>query len=285
VQRAMVNRRIDISEQEIKNFLASERGKLLGSPDVNVGHILLQLSPAASEAVVQEVFEKAQALRTQLEQGEDFRQLAVLHSAGQNALKGGDLGWRKASQLPAPFTEALSKLAPGDICEPIRSDAGLHLLKLYERRDDGQQIIQQSLVRHILLTPSEIMDDKQAQELANKLFARINAGEDFAALAKDYSDDTGTALKGGDLGWSRPGQFVDEFEATMDATETGRVSEPFRSQFGWHIIQVMERRNQDFSDEIRHNQAGNFLRQSKFEEELQVWLQEIRDEAFVDIRI
>lgn len=285
VQRAMVNRRISVSEQEVNNFLQSDQGQLLGSPDFKVGHILLPLSPSASETEVRETFEKVQTLLSRIAQGEEFNQLAILHSAGQNALKGGNLGWRKASQLPAPFTAVLSELAPGDIGEPIRSDAGLHLLKLYERREAEQKIIQQSQVRHILLTPNEILSDEQARTLALDLHARLNAGEDFSDLAREYSDDTGTALKGGDLGWSTPGQFVEAFQTTMDATETGGISEPFRSQFGWHILQVKERRNQDFSDKIRKNQASNFLRQSKFEEELQIWLQEIRDEAFIDIRV
>ena len=285
VQRAMVNRRITVSKQEVHNFLNSDQGLLLGSPDLNVGHILLPLSPSASEAELKETFGKVEYLRTQLAQGEEFSQLAVLHSAGQNALKGGNLGWRKASQLPAPFTQALSKLAPGDLAEPIRSDAGLHLLKLYERRENSQKIIQQNHVRHILITPNEILSEEQAKALAIDLSDRLTAGEDFVELAREYSDDTGTALKGGDLGWSTPGQFVPKFQDTMEATATGNISEPFRSQFGWHILQVTERRDQDFSEEIRNNQASNFLRQSKFEEELQIWLQEIRDEAFIDIRV
>lgn len=285
VQRAMVNRRISISDQEIDNFLNSDQGKLLSSPDFKVGHILLPLSPAASEAEVRESTEKMQNLIARIAQGDEFSQLAILHSAGQNALKGGDLGWRKASQLPAPFTAVLSSLNPGEVGKPIRSDAGLHLLKLYDRKEADQQIIQQSQVRHILLTPNEILNDQQAHTLAVELHARLLAGEDFAELAREYSDDTGTALKGGDLGWSTPGQFVEVFQSTMDATATGQISEPFRSQFGWHILQVRERRNQDFSDKIRKNQASNFLRQSKFEEELQIWLQEIRDEAFIDIRV
>ncbi|MBQ0798474.1 MAG: peptidylprolyl isomerase [Porticoccaceae bacterium] len=285
VQRAMVNRRITVSEQEVSNFLNSDQGQLLGSPDLRVGHILLLLSPAASEAEIKEALDKVQGLRDQLAQGEEFSQLAILHSAGQNALKGGNLGWRKASQLPAPFTEVLAKLAPGEVGEPIRSDAGLHLLKLYERRDGDQKMIQQNRVRHILLTPNQILNEEQAQALAVELRARLSAGEDFAELAREYSDDTGTALKGGDLGWSTPGQFVPKFQLTMEATATGQISEPFRSQFGWHVLQVTERRNQDFSKEIRSNQASSFLRQSKFEEELQIWLQEIRDEAFIDIRV
>ena len=175
--------------------------------------------------------------------------------------------------------------APGEVGEPIRSDAGLHLLKLYERRDGDQQLVQQNRVRHILLTPNQILNEEQAQALAVELRARLSAGEDFAELAREYSDDTGTALKGGDLGWSTPGQFVPKFQTTMEATETGQISEPFRSQFGWHVLQVTERRDQDFSKEIRSNQASSFLRQSKFEEELQIWLQEIRDEAFIDIRV
>ncbi|MGB5098498.1 MAG: peptidylprolyl isomerase [Porticoccaceae bacterium] len=286
VQQSVVNRRISVSNSEIEAFLGSEAAAQLASAEeINVGHILLPLTPTASDTEMAAVREKAEALREKALQGEDFRQLAVAHSSAQNALEGGDLGWRTASQLPGAFMVALHNLEPGQITVPVRTDAGFHLLKLYGRRGGADRVVRQSQVSHILIKPSEIRTEDQALELAQTLRERIIAGEDFSKLAQDFSEDTSSALKGGDLGWALPGQFVPEFEAVMNATELNAVSEPFKTQFGWHILKVTGRRDQDFSTEIRHNQAAAFLRQRKFEEELPIWLREIRDEAFVEIKL
>ena len=286
VQQSVVNRRITVSNAEIEAFLNSDAAaQLVSAEEVHVGHILLPLSPTAGEAEANAVQEKAEALRARALQGEDFRQLAVANSAGQNALEGGDLGWRTASQLPGPFVVALRNLEPGQITAPVRTDAGFHLLKLYERRGGADRVVRQSQVSHILIKPSEIRSDDQALEMAQSLRSRALAGEDFAKLAREFSDDTTSALKGGDLGWALPGQFVPEFEAVMNSTELDAVSEPFKTQFGWHILKITGRRDQDFSAEIRHNQAAAFLRQRKFEEELPIWLRELRDEAYVEIKL
>ncbi|MGE3297110.1 MAG: peptidylprolyl isomerase [Porticoccaceae bacterium] len=286
VQQSVVNRRINVSNAEIEAFLGSEAAaQLVSAEEINVGHILLPLAPAANDAEVTAVREKAEALREKALQGEDFRQLAVAHSSGQNALEGGDLGWRTASQLPGAFMVALRNLDPGQITAPLRSDAGFHLLKLYGRRGGTDRVVRQSRVSHILIKPSEIRTEDQALEFAQTLRRRTISGEDFSTLAQDFSEDPGTALKGGDLGWALPGQFVPEFEAVMNATELDAVSEPFKTQFGWHILKITGRRDQDFSTEIRHNQAAAFLRQRKFEEELPIWLRELRDEAFVEIKL
>jgi peptidyl-prolyl cis-trans isomerase SurA len=286
VQQSVVNRRISVSNPEIEAFLGSEAAaQLVSAEEISVGHILLPLTPAANEAEVSAVREKAEALRGKALQGEDFRQLAVAHSSGQNALEGGDLGWRTASQLPGAFMVALRNLEPGQITAPVRTDAGFHLLKLYGRRGGADRVIRQSQVSHILIKSSEIRSEDQALELAQTLRKRVIAGEDFSKLAHEFSEDTTSALKGGDLGWALPGQFVPEFEAVMNATPPNAVSEPFKTQFGWHILKVTGRRDQDFSAEIRHNQAQAFLRQRKFEEELPIWLREIRDEAFVEIKL
>jgi peptidyl-prolyl cis-trans isomerase SurA len=284
VQQGVVNQRIDVTEQEVENFLNSEEGKIMSSPDVNVGHILLRLSATADDEDVKETFEKAESIYRRLSSGEDFRQLALTNSVGPNALKGGDLGWRKAAQLPTLFAQALGKLAPGEASAPLRSDAGIHLLKLYDRRGGDEQMIAQAQVRHILVKPNEIRSDEATRELAESLRQNILAGEEFAALARLHSEDTGSALKGGDLGWSLPGQFVSEFEQAVNQLEIGVVSEPVATKFGWHIIEVTGRRNQNFSAEILRNRATNQLKQRKYAEELQVWLEEIRSEAFIEIK-
>lgn len=285
VQQSIINRRINISEQEIQNFLGSEAGEALGAEEVHIGHILLPLSPAAPESEVRTTQAKAEELREKILQGEDFGQLAVLHSAGQNALQGGDLGWRVANQLPNAFGLALRDLSPGQITAPLRTDAGIHLLKLFERRGGSERVVRQNRIRHILIKPTEILNEEEAVAKIRQLRERILNGESFADLAREFSDDTGSALKGGDLDWSLPGKFVPEFEATANAAAINEISEPFKTQFGWHILEVTERRDQDFSIEIQRSQAEHALRQRKFGEELQIWLGEIRDEAFVEIKL
>ena len=284
VQQGMVKRRIEISDQEVDNFLNSEEGQLMTSPDLNVGHILLTLPSSASPAQLDATLQEAAKLRQQAVDSDDFRNVAIVHSRGPNALKGGDLGWRKAIQLPPLFSEALAKLEPGEISPALQSDAGIHLLKLYERRGGGEQLVQQTEIRHILVKPNEILTEEDALEKISELRARIVAGEDFGDIARENSEDPGTALKGGELGWSTSGQFVPIFESTAAGLEVDEMSEPVFSQFGWHIIQVTGRRSQDFSETLIVNQARNALGQRKYAEELPIWLQEIRSEAFVEIK-
>jgi len=285
VQQGMVKRRIEISDQEVDNFLNSEEGQLMTSPDLNVGHILLMLPSSANASELDNALDQAGKLRQQAIDSDDFRNIAILNSRGPNALKGGDLGWRKAMQLPPLFSQALAELKPGDISPPLHSDAGIHLLKLYERRGGGEQLIQQTKMRHILVKPNEILTKEAARQEIVALRERIFSGEDFADLAREFSEDPGTALKGGDLGWSTAGQFVPIFESTAAELKIDEISQPVFSQFGWHIIELTGRRSEDFSETLITNQARNALGQRKYAEELPVWLQEIRSEAYVDIRL
>jgi len=284
VQQGKVMRRIRISEQELDNFLTSEEGRFLISPDVNIGQILLSVPTGSSKNDTDGILARAQKLQTDTSNGTDFRQLAIANSADQSALQGGDLGWRKMAQLPGVFIDAVEQLELGQVSDPIRSDAGYHLLKLYERRGGGKQLIEQHFARHILLKPNQIRDEQATITELNGLREQVLAGDAFAKLSKQLSEDPGSALKGGNLGWSTPGMFVPEFEETMNSIALNEISAPFASQFGWHILQVTERRDQDFSSEILRNRAQNVLRERKYEEELQVWLQEIRDEAFIEIK-
>jgi len=284
VQQGKVMRRIRISEQELDNFLTSEEGRFLISPDVNIGQILLSVPTGSSKDDTDGILARAHKLHTDTSNGTDFRQLAIANSADQSALQGGDLGWRKMAQLPGVFIDAVEQLELGQVSDPIRSDAGYHLLKLYERRGGGKQLIEQHFARHILLKPNQIRDEQATIAELNGLREQVLAGDEFAKLSKQLSEDPGSALKGGDLGWSTPGMFVPEFEETMNSIALNEISAPFASQFGWHILQVTERRDQDFSSEILRNRAQNVLRERKYEEELQVWLQEIRDEAFIEIK-
>jgi peptidyl-prolyl cis-trans isomerase SurA len=284
VQQGSVMRRIRISQQELDNFLNSEEGRFLGSPDVNIGQILLAIPSGSDQAFIDNVVSRAQLLLNQSEQGADFRALAIANSSDQSALQGGDLGWRKMAELPGVFIEAVENLQEGEISQPIRSAAGYHLIKLYQRRGGEKQMIEQHFARHILMKPNQIRDQEATLHQLKDIATRVTDGEDFDLLAREFSEDPGSALNGGELGWSTPGMFVPEFEQIMNTAAIGAISAPFQSQFGWHILQVTDRREQDFSREIFENRAQNMLRQRKYEEELQVWLQEIRDEAFVEIK-
>lgn len=284
VQQGSVMRGIHISEQELNNFLNSEEGKLMNSPDIMLGQILISVPSSATVSDIAAAQKKLDEIIVQISQGADFKQLAIANSDDQSALEGGDLGWRKQAQLPSLFTDALEGLKPGEISNPVRSGAGFHLLKLYDRKGGEEKLIEQHFSRHILLTPNEIRNEDDTVALLNEIREKLQAGEEFISQAKEYSEDPGSALKGGELGWSTPGSFVPIFEQTMNSIALNEISEPFKSQFGWHILQVTDRRMQDFSDEILRNRADNLLRQRKYSEELQVWLQKIRDEAYIEIK-
>ena len=284
VQQGSVMRGIHISEQELNNFLNSEEGKLMNSPDIMLGQILISVPSSATVSDIAAAQKKLDEIIVQISQGADFKQLAIANSDDQSALEGGDLGWRKQAQLPSLFTDALEGLEPGEISNPVRSGAGFHLLKLYDRKGGEEKLIEQHFSRHILLTPNEIRNEDDTVALLNEIRKKLQAGEEFISQAKEYSEDPGSALKGGELGWSTPGSFVPIFEQTMNSIALNEISEPFKSQFGWHILQVTDRRMQDFSDEILRNRADNLLRQRKYSEELQVWLQKIRDEAYIEIK-
>lgn len=284
VQRGSVNRRIKVSEQEVKNFLKSKQGRFWSSPDYNLGHIMIAVSSTADNDTLKAAQDKANTIYEKLQSGADFRQLAVAESQGQNALKGGDLGWKKSAQLPDLFSNGIVDLKVGESTPPLRSGAGFHILKLYDKRGPKEQVIEQSKVRHILIKPSAILTDDQVRDQLADIRQKILNGADFGEMARKYSEDVGSMLSGGDLGWSLPGKFVPEFERTIDNTPIGDISEPFRSQFGWHILQVEERREQDMSETVRMNQAMQLLRNQRFEEERINWLQEIRDKAYVEIK-
>lgn len=284
IQQGIVQQRIHISPLEIDNFLKSADAKFWISPEYHLGHILVSLSQSASAEEVEAAKAKADSMVKKIRAGRSFAEVAIAESDGPTALNGGDLGWRKTGDLPSLFADLLPELEKGDVSEPARSPAGFHILTVYDKRGGEQQTEMQSKVRHILVKPSEILSDAEAKAKLVKLRERILKGEDFAALAKEHSEDIGSMLGGGDLGWSRPGMFVAEFENVMAKMATGDLSEPFRSQFGWHILQVQERRQEDITDDLLRDKAARILTSRRFEDELQLWLREMRDEAYVDIK-
>lgn len=283
VQRGNVNQRIQLSEQEVENFLESSEGQKLVQPEYRVLHALLPLDSEASEAEVQAAREHVQSLLRRIRAGEDFGEV-VSASSGKYTFTGGDLGWRKLEDMPSLFADVAPELDKGETSDPIRSPSGWHLVHMADRQGGGEQIVSQTRVRHILIRPSEILTPEEAREKVAELKSRIEAGEDFAELAREHSEDIGSATEGGDLGWTMPGQMVPEFEAAMNDTPVGELSEPVRSQFGWHLLEVLERREQDMSQQAMKNRAMEVLHQRKYEEELDAWLRKLRDEAFVDIK-
>jgi peptidyl-prolyl cis-trans isomerase SurA len=285
LQQAIVNRRISISEQDIEDLLNSPYYQELLSDEFRVGHILLAVEPNASQDTIAAAEAEAIEIVKELRAGADFTQMAVSRSAGSRALEGGDLGWRKAAELPTLFAEYVVQMEVGDVSPPIASGSGLHIVKLLEQRGAGVQKEEQANLRHILVMPSEIRTPEETETLIWDIYRRVGAGEDFAELAAEYSEDPGSALAGGDLGWTAGTEFVPAFRAVMAETETGTVSEPFQSDYGWHVLEVLDRREQDMSEEARKDMALEILHGRRFEEELEKWVKELRDEAYVDLRL
>lgn len=285
LQRALVSRRISITEQDVQGLLNSPFYQQLFSDEYRVGHIMITLPENPSEQVATQAVAKAQGLVQTLRDGAEFGQMAMAESSASSALEGGDMGWRKAGELPSLFAEPVLQMTVGEVAEPILSGSSIHIIKLLEQRGAGVQKSKQTKVRHILVRPSEIRSPSEAEAIIRDVHQRLVAGGDFIELATEFSEDPGSALNGGDLGWSTPDQFVGAFADTMQNTGEGAFSEPFLSQFGWHVLLVEGRREEDMSDEARRNMALELLHNRRFEEERQEWLKELRDEAFVEIRL
>ena len=285
VQRGKVGAKIDISEQELENFINSEEGRTQLAEQYNVQHILLPVKSGLSEIEIETIENEAISLLERLESGESFEKLAASYSAVQKALEGGVLGWRTSAELPSLFAEVVTGLTVGEVAQPVRSGAGFHILKLTEKRGNTVKFLDQTLARHILVQPSEIRTENQAEVLINDIYKRLKEGEDFKQLARQFSEDPGSKMDGGELGWSNPGDYDPAFEMTLNATEIGQLSEPIKSSFGWHIIEVMDRRNEDVSQEEQKNRAYQIIFKRKFDQELQSTLIELRAEAYVDIKL
>ena len=285
VRQRRVAERIQVTDQEVQNFLASDMGKVQLSQEFRLANILIPVPESSSPETIQAAERQTKELYEQLQQGADFAQLAIARSASETALEGGEMGWRKAAQLPPPFDGMVGALSVGQVTEPVRTPGGFIMLKLLEKRGGETQVRDEVNVRHILIKPSEIRSEEETQRLAERLYERIKAGEDFAELAKSFSEDPGSALNGGTLSWVDPNTLVPEFRTVMANTPSGELSKPFKSPYGWHVLEVMGRRATDSSAQVREQQAQSVLRNRKYEEELQAWLRQIRDEAYVEIKL
>ena len=284
VQRYRVGSKIQISEQDVDAFLKSSRGKSATEEEYRLGHILIQVPSQTSREELNAAEKKAKNLVKKLRKGADFAQTAISNSEGRNALKGGDLGWRKQGELPSLFANVVPDLKKGGISNPIRSASGFHIIKITNKRGGTSKMVKQTRARHILVQKNEIRSEAEAKALINKLYKQLKAGEDFAKLAKEYSDDPGSKVSGGDLNWINDGDMVPAFEKTMKASKKGQISKPFQSRFGWHILQVTDYRNKDLGEELQRNQARQLLYSRRFEEELPIWLRQIRTEAYVELK-
>lgn len=282
-QRQVINR-ITVTPQEIENSLSSGANAQLNT-EYRLAHILIGVPEAASPDQVQAAKDKAGKVLFELRAGADFGQMAVTYSNGQEALEGGELGWRKGGELPGLFADTVTALQPGQISDVIRSPSGFHILKLVGVRGEEKHVIRQIHARHILIKTNEIISENDAKAKLQRLRDRILHGEDFGELARANSDDKGSASSGGDLGWASPGQMVPEFDQMMNETPLGKISQPFHSDFGWHIVQPLEARDYDNTDEYRRSRAAEALRQRKIAEALDNWLRQIRDEAYVEFRL
>lgn len=277
-----INNRVSVSDTEVENFLSRNRND---DVEYNLSHILIGVPELASPEAIQAARKRADDLWRELRAGGDFEQLAIAHSQDDKALEAGSLGWKKPGQLPALFVSAVEKMPLGGVSEVLRSANGFHILKLNDKRGGGQPLaVTQHHVRHILVRPNELLSVAEAKTKLANLRQRIENGEDFAALARAHSDDPGSASNGGDLGWINPGQTVADFERAVRALEPMQLSEPIRTPYGWHLLQVLARREQDLSGERRLANARQQLHARKADERYEQWLRQLRDESFVEYK-
>lgn len=285
VQQRQVQDRVQVTERDIDNYLATLAKQGGDEAVYHVGHILVAVPDGASPEELATAEAKAEDIVSRLEAGANFGKTAAAESDGRQALEGGDLGWRKAAELPTIFENVVPNLEKGEISQVIRSPSGFHIIKLLDVRGAGRLVIRQTHARHILIKTTEIVSSEDARRRLTQLRTRIVNGADFGKLARANSDDPASAVKGGDLGWLNPGDTIPAFEKNMDALEVDQVSQPFETEFGWHVLQVLGRRDRDSTADVKRAKAAELLRRRKVDEELQTWFRQIRDEAYIEYRL
>jgi len=280
-----VENKIVVAESEVDNFLTTQQGQTGKPEEYNISHVLVVVPEQASPEQIQARRERVEQALAQLKSGADFRQVAAAYSDAPDALQGGSLGWREGNRLPSIYHDAVKALKPGEVSAVLRSSNGFHILKLNEKRNtEAPLMVQQTHARHILIKTNELVSEAEARNRLRTLKERLDNKADFGELARVHSDDA-SAARGGDLSWVSPGDTVPEFERAMDALKPGEISEPVRSPFGWHLIQVIERRNQDMSQERVRLMARQSLRARKSDEAYQEWVRQLRDRAYVETRL
>ncbi|PPD31953.1 MAG: molecular chaperone SurA [Methylomonas sp.] len=278
-----IGSRVKVTDAEVNHYLETQNKAGANNTQYHLGHILISVSSGASSLAIQKAKEQADHVVAELRKGKDFRETAISYSNDDHALKGGDLGWRSIGQIPTLFTDTVTTMSQGEVSDPIRSPSGFHIIKMLETEGSAQHIITKTKVRHILIKTNELVDDTEAQKRIQALRDRISDGDDFAALARSHSEDKGSAVNGGSLDWVAPGALVPPFEEAMNKLEINQISVPIQTQFGWHLIQVLGRENQDDSAQFRKDKVRDEIRKRKIEEETELWLRRLRDEAYVEI--
>lgn len=280
-----VDNRINVTEAEVDNFLTTQSSRNDAQDEFEVSHILVRAPEEGAPEELQKLKAKAEQALKQLQGGADFAQVSAAFSDAPNALEGGALGWKTSTQLPALFIDALKPLQKGQLSPILRSPNGFHILKLTDRRGGSSPlVVEQTHARHILIKLNEVVSESEGKSRMDNLHERLVNGGNFAEMARQYSED-GSAANGGDLGWVNPGDTVPQFEKVMNALQPGEISQPTRSPFGWHIIQVIERRKQDMTKEAARLKARQEIRARKSEEAYQDWVRELRDRAYVELRL
>jgi peptidyl-prolyl cis-trans isomerase SurA len=281
-----VIQRISVTPREIDQYLDKQKSAPEQSGEYNVSHILISVPQASTPEQLASADKRAEEVYKRAKDGEDFGKLAVAYSNSQTALDGGALGWRKGSELPTFLNDVIARLKPGEVSPPLRTPTGYHLVRLNEVRGTNQQVIVEQIhARHILMKPNELQDDATVRQKLVQIRERIEKGEDFAGLAQTTSEDPGSASEGGDLGWSNPGTFVPEFEKQLGDLKENDISQPFHTQYGWHIVQVLGRRQFDNTDELKRRHAAEAIRASHADEETELWMRRLRDEAYVEYKL
>src|SRR5690606_5703773 len=285
LRRIDVTGRISVAPREVEQCIADLEDNVVVNSEYNLSHILISVPQSATNEQFQQAETEARFVYQQLEQGEDFGELAVRYSDSETGLEGGDLGWRQGDQLPTLFSDVVGDMEAGDYSEPIRAISGYHIVKVNEIRGVNQRSeVEQMKIRHILVTPNEIIDDETAKQRLEEAREQIQAGEEFAELAKLLSDDPGSANSGGDMGWRGPGTFVPECRAIANNIEPSFVSEPFQTRFGWHILEVTDKRTYENTEDLKESNCIQRIRNSKLADESELWVRRLRDEAYVDVR-
>ncbi|PCH84799.1 MAG: peptidylprolyl isomerase [Piscirickettsiaceae bacterium] len=286
VQSSFVHHEVKISQQEVDSFLKlMEQNQEGQSSEYHLGHILIATPENASLEQASKAKQKANEVIAALNQGQAFSTVSISKSDANNALDGGDLGWMKQAQMPALLTPYVKKMQEGDVSPVIQSPSGFHVIKLFATRGQEKVMVTKTHTRHILIKINALISDKIAKERLLNLKTRIENKEDFTTLARSNSDDRGSAIKGGDLGWVEPGALVPAFEEAMNNLKINEVSTPVQTQFGWHLIQVLGREQKDNSQRMREAQARSQLRKRKADAAINAWLIKLRDEAYVEYRL
>ena len=285
LRNSRVRNQVTVSEQELEAFLRSYPAAASQRTAFHLYHILISTPDAAAPETIQAAKRKAERLVREIRGGREFRSAALSESDGRQALEGGDLGWLQAAQVPTLFADLVNDMERGAISDPIRSPSGYHIIMLEDFKGGERHILTQTHARHILIQTNEVVSNQDAQTRLEHLKQRIEGGEDFATLARSHSDDQASAVKGGDLGWTSPGDLVPRFEEEMNQLSPGQVSAPFQTDFGWHIVQLLERRQHDSTEEVRKAEAREQIRNRKVNEEVELWLRRLRDTAYIEIRL